>query len=158
MDESHVSARVPSADEKSEINSMLAAVELASPDVDWKIYIPEKQYGVVIKLPYDCFITGTLNIGENEQNDIYIDMVSVNEKLRSNGIGPKLERLLAEEAKKYGAVSLSGHITSEEALSARMKAFEGSEIEFSDRATGKPLGSALNSDGKIDCIAKIRLN
>lgn len=117
---------------------MLAEVETATPSVEWVTHIPEKSYGVTISLPHDCFVSATLNVAEDSRR-LYIDMISVNENLRSEGIGQRLLKKLLEEAKKYEATELYGHITGVAALKARAAVVGSQNLKFYSHATKKPI-------------------
>ena len=64
--------------------------------------------------------------------------IEVSEELRHNGIGEKLLKFLADEAKKRGVTTLNGNITNVAALKTRVKVFGDSlNIFMPDPVTGK---------------------
>ncbi len=141
------------------VEQMVSQIEATEPQIEWQTYIPDKQYGVVIKLPFNCSITGTLNLDEKKQASIYLDVFEVNEKLRGRGIGSKLIKLLIDEGKKYEAQSLSGHFTSVSALKALSKVVGESNPRFTDRYTGKEISTPnlKDSNVKVDAMVKVNL-
>lgn len=135
---------------------MLREINEAVPNVEWQTYIPEKQFGVVIKLPFECSITGTLTI-EKEKRNLYLDIFYVNEKLRGHGIGPRLIKLLIDEGRKYGASTLSGRFTSEAALKSLSKVAGEKNLRFSSLSTGEILSTPYNSENQVDLNVAVDL-
>lgn len=121
---------------QSVVDSSLEEIRIADPKVEWKIYIPDKQWGVVVSLPHDCFIVGTLTESDKGKMWMKIDMFQVNEALRGAGVGERLLRILADEAKQYGAGVLVGHVTSKAALATRKKVFGEEGMVFRSHVTG----------------------
>ena len=124
--------------EQPDVEAWAAEVAATAPNVDWKTYIQDKQYGVVISLPHECSITGTLTIDEGEKSTLKIDMIKVHELLRGQrrGIGERLLRALVSETKKYGAQRIVGHVTSKSALAVRAKVFGKENLQFHNHITG----------------------
>jgi len=126
-----------SKDKEITTKQMIKNVETAAPIIDWQAY-SEKQFSLEIRLPYDCFIAGTLT-ETNNKHSFYIEMFIVNEKLRGRGIGSNLIKLLINEITKRGVTTLSGHFTSEGAIKALAKIIGEDNLHYSDRYTGKEL-------------------
>ena len=125
---------------------MLRDIETATPNVMWNTYIPNKQFGVVISLPHGCSITGTLTYDDSNSAAMYIDMFTVSGALQGKGLGAMLVRLLAKEAREYGATSISGNITSKSALGAMAKATGKNNLLFFNRATGAAIGTTYEEE------------
>lgn len=144
---------------------MLEEIQKAKPQVEWVTYVPDKQYGTTISLPFGCHISGSLNYLNNErtQAQMYIDMFKVNEQIQRGGIGTRLLQSLAVEGKKYGATELYGHVTSESVLKTRAKVFGKENLRFFNHYTKKPVGinyeEALknSSDGRVDFDVEVDL-
>lgn len=58
--------------------------------------------------------------------------------------------LLIEEGKKYGAKTISGHITSRAALKALAKAVGEEDLKFFNRATGETIATTYEKEIKKD--------
>lgn len=125
-----------------DVVAAIQEIQTAEPDVKWTTHIPDTQYGVVINLPYDCFISATLQYDAQGKGYLYIDMFGVNPKLKSTGkgegagIGTRLLKLLIAEGKKYGAESLGGHIISKAALAVRAKVCGEKNLSYYSHETG----------------------
>ncbi len=135
---------------ESQAVNWLQEIANAEPDIEWATYIPEKSYGVVISLPHECTISGTLNIQDDGSRTMKIDIFQVNEKLRSkgagtgSGIGTRLLEALVRESKKYEVSTLFGHITSKSALATRAKVCGKKNLEFYNHHTGEKLNKAYD--------------
>lgn len=125
--------------EQKNIESWTEEVKNAEPEPKWTVEIPEKQYGLVIRLPHECFVSATLNVAGDQSRSIYIDYFQVNEKLKGQGIGTRLLQALREEARKFGVTTIGGHITSKAALAVRAKVFGKENITMYNHATGEPV-------------------
>lgn len=101
-----------------------------SPRVAWVTYVPDRQYGVVISLPHECSVSGTLTYREDGTADLYVDIFHVHEALQRRGIGGRLMRALIKEGLEYGASTLSGHVTSKSALATRARVFGPKNLYF----------------------------
>ncbi len=132
---------VPEAMLEDKIGLMTVEIRTAAPKVEWQTYIPEKQYGVLISLPYDCTITATLTYLDDthEQAEIYVDMFQVNDRLQGQGIGTRLMQALIHESMQYGAISMRGHVTSLSALKTRARIFGPANLHFYDHVTRQKL-------------------
>ncbi len=120
-------------------NRLIEEVAKARPKASWKTYVPDQQYGVVITLPHENFISGTLIDKNNSERQIYIDMFQVPDELQKQGIGTRLLKLLVAEAKYYDADTLGGHITGDSALKTTAKVFGKENLQFYNHVTGKKL-------------------
>jgi len=120
-------------------NKLIEEIAKARPKASWKTYIPDQQYGVVITLPHENFISGTLTDINNSERQIYIDMFNVPDNLQKQGLGTKLLKSLTAEAKYYNATMLNGHITSDSALKTTAKVFDKENLQFYNHVTGKKL-------------------
>ena len=137
-------------DSEKEIANMLEQIKNAEPEIEWQTYIPDKQFGVVIKLPHECFISATLNIDDAGSRRMYIDIFQANKKLRgtargdSSGIGKRLLTSLVEEAKKYNVTKLAGHTTSKSALATRARVCGQENLAFYKHGTIKKVNNQYN--------------
>lgn len=120
-------------------NKLLGEIAKAKPKALWVTYIPDKQYGVVIRLPHENLISGTFTYGDKSQHQMYIDIFKVNDELQKGGLGTRLLKTLTAEAKYYGAKTLNGHITSESALRTEANIFGKENLRFSNHRTGEKL-------------------
>lgn len=93
------------------------------PTIEWQVYIPDKQFGVMISLSESSHITGTLTILDDGTSEFKIDMITVAAAVQKRGIGTRLLELLLQEAQKYNADFLTGNVTSIAALKTRARLF-----------------------------------
>ena len=159
-----------SVDERA---TWLKEIEQSDPSIDWEIYIPEKQFGVVISLPHECFITATLNIDDEGGRSMYIDIFQVDPKLRGKskgegaGIGTRLLQTLIEQAKIYDVSVLSGHFTSKSALATLARVCGNERLDFyshgGTKKVDKTFGEIMSesdskNSGRIDYDVVSQIN
>ena len=147
----------------AENNEWLKEIVEAQPEFIWTIETPDKHYGLVVKLPHQCVISGTLNI---EDKSMKIDMFMVNERLRGKGVGAKLLTELAKQAKEYEAKILFGHVTSKSALVTRAKVFGQVNLRFYSPHSGEKIEKSFEEimseksnliEGNLDYLVAVEL-
>ncbi len=144
---------------------MKQKIESAQPSVEWVTYVPDKQYGVIVSLPYNCRISATLDYREDDRVILYIDMFTVNERIQKNGIGTRLLKALANEAKQYGTTELYGNITSLPALKTRANVFGSEHLEFYNHVTKEKMDMSFEDallyadahEGKVNYDVRVDL-
>src|SRR3989338_11029257 len=84
----------------------LHEIRNAKPSAHWVTYVNKRKYGIVVSLPHNCFVSATLQYLDEscERSSLYLDMISVSDELKKNGIGTRLLQSLIREAKEFGAV------------------------------------------------------
>lgn len=114
------------------IEQMLTEIQKAKPSSIWEnnTYRHEKEYKLTVTLPHGCFIYGRLRRFEG-QLEMFIQDFLVIESLRNRGIGTRLLRSFAAEAKLRGATLLVGDVVSPEALRVRASVFGQEALSFS---------------------------
>lgn len=123
------------------VESMIEQINQAEPDITWYKVKENKEYDVVIKLPFGCLISAQLYVDDRERNHISIAMFQINEQLRSQerggskGVGTRLLKILMDEAKKYEVVDIYGNVTSKAALATRAKVFGSKNLKFYNHIT-----------------------
>jgi len=119
--------------EEKETEAWLEEIEHAEPSIEWKTYVPERQFGVII----------LLNVNDAGERSMYIDIFQVHPRLRgknrgdSAGIGSRLLTSLVSEARKYEVSTLGGHFTSKSALATQARVCGRESLNFFKHGTSE---------------------
>ena len=138
-----------------QVGEMLREVQEATPKAHWKTRSSEFLSSVVISLPHGSAIEGLLTTDASGK-DMFVSDIHVHPDLRKNGIGTRLLKSLAVEAKKHDATSLSGHVVTEAALQTRAKVFGAENLDFGGKSYDEVI-SEVQASGRVNYTVRVNL-
>lgn len=120
----------------SSLESKLHAIARATPRANFSVLEPGRLDNLSVNLPHGNVISAVLDHGSNT---LAIKAFTVAPDLHKRGIGTRLLRTVTKIAQDEGATSLTGHVTSKDALLTRARVFGQENLVFYDHKTGERL-------------------